>query len=208
MPHANGRITVPIARYDRPGYPGHVEELSGSAQDFADEYLDVRFQGHPQQCGDADACARFENEFEWDGYMSEEDQNSYRYVIDVDGNGWSGRFHRLMASNTLVLKSTIFPEWYSDRIQPWVHYVPLKTDYSDLFPIMAFFKGDPYTGSGSHDDMAEQIATAGRLWTEQNWRWEDMQAYMFRLLLEYNRVMQRDWSYTNQDYFPSSSPEV
>jgi hypothetical protein len=137
--------------------------------------------------------------------MSEEEQNSYRYVIDVDGNGWSGRFHRLMASNSLVLKSTIFPEWYSDRIQPWVHYVPLKTDYSDLFPIMTFFKGDPYSGRGSHDDMAERIATAGRLWTEDNWRWVDMQAYLFRLLLEYNRVMQRDWSYTNMDYV---SPDV
>ena len=27
---------------------------------------------------------------------------------------------RLMASNTLILKSTIFPEWYADRVQPWV----------------------------------------------------------------------------------------
>jgi len=26
----------------------------------------------------------------------------------------------LMASNSLVLKSTIFPEWYADRVQPWV----------------------------------------------------------------------------------------
>lgn len=55
-------------------------------------------------------------------------REQYKYVLDVDGNGWSGRFHRcvlrrfeeredadgerrLMASNSLVLKSTIFPEW-------------------------------------------------------------------------------------------------
>lgn len=30
---------------------------------------------------------------------------------------------RLMASNTLVLKSTIFPEWFQERVQPWVQYV-------------------------------------------------------------------------------------
>lgn len=28
----------------------------------------------------------------------------------------SGRFHRLMSSGSVVVKSTIFPEWYSDRV--------------------------------------------------------------------------------------------
>lgn len=60
----------------------------------------------------------------------------------VDGNGWSARFRRLMASNSLVLKSTVFPEWFTDRIQPWVHYVPVKVDYSDLYDILLFFRGD------------------------------------------------------------------
>ena len=39
---------------------------------------------------------------------------------DVDGNGWSGRFHRWMSMKACVFKSTLFPEWYGDRIQPWV----------------------------------------------------------------------------------------
>lgn len=34
-------------------------------------------------------------------------------------DAWSGRFHRLMRSNSLVLKSTIFPPWYRETIQPW-----------------------------------------------------------------------------------------
>ncbi|GAA6021125.1 hypothetical protein JCM10207_003377 [Rhodosporidiobolus poonsookiae] len=202
LPRSTGQMTMPYAPNDRPGAPEPVEKLTGAAHDFADEYLDVKFQGYPQQCGDEAACAKFEREFEWDGYMSEEEQNQYKYVIDVDGNGWSGRFHRLMASNSLVLKSTIFPEWYADRIQPWVHYVPLKTDYTDLFPIMSFFKGSPYDGRGAHEDIAEKIAMAGKTWTEENWRWEDMQAYLLRLLLEYARVMGRDWSYDNMDYIP------
>jgi hypothetical protein len=44
-------------------------------------------------------------------------------MMDVDGNGWSGRFHRLMSMKACVLKSTLFPEWYGDRIQPWVQCV-------------------------------------------------------------------------------------
>ena len=31
-----------------------------------------------------------------------------------------------MSTNSLVLKSTIFPEWYQDMIQPWVQCVSLS----------------------------------------------------------------------------------
>jgi len=31
----------------------------------------------------------------------------------VDGNGWSSRFHRLLMSGSVVLKTTVYPEWYS-----------------------------------------------------------------------------------------------
>ena len=31
--------------------------------------------------------------------------------LQVDGNGWSGRFKRLITSNSLVFKSTLYLEW-------------------------------------------------------------------------------------------------
>ncbi|BGO91104.1 hypothetical protein NBRC10512_005802 [Rhodotorula toruloides] len=192
LPYATGQLSIPLAAHDRPGSPSRVESQVIPTMHLTDEFLDVKFAGWPAQCGTEQECASLEREFEFDGFMPVEEQNQYKYVIDVDGNGWSGRFHRLMVSNSLVLKSTIFPEWYSDRIQPWVHYVPVKTDYTDLLPIIAFFKGSPYDGSGGHDELAEKVASAGKQWTEQNWRWVDMQAYLLRLLLEYARVMNRD----------------
>jgi hypothetical protein len=42
-------------------------------------------------------------------------------ALDVDGNGWSSRFHRLMMSGSLVLKSTIYPEWNSVSHQRHCH---------------------------------------------------------------------------------------
>ena len=36
------------------------------------------------------------------------------------------------------------------------------------------------------------IGQAGADWAERHWRVEDMQAYMFRLYLEYARVLNRD----------------
>lgn len=51
----------------------------------------------------------------------------------------SGRFHRLMSGRSLVLKSTIFPEWYADRVMPWYHFVPVKIDYTDLYDSRRLF---------------------------------------------------------------------
>lgn len=41
-------------------------------------------------------------------------------------------FHSLMSSNSLVLKSTIFPEWYQDHIQAWLQCVSLVSPPAEL----------------------------------------------------------------------------
>lgn len=121
----------------------------------------------------------------------------YKYVMDVDGNGWSSRFKRLITSNSLVFKATVYPEWWLDRIQPWVHYVPVQNDYSDLVDAVVFFTGEPgrpasEPGLGTeseNEELARKIAQAGREWSLRYWRKEDLTAYFFRLFLEYARVM-------------------
>lgn len=65
---------------------------------------------------------------------------------------------------------------FSDRVMPWVHYVPVKTDLTDLYDIMTFF----VSGDHEHDHIAKEIASAGKAWSKAFWRKEDMTAYMFR----------------------------
>ncbi|GAA5983978.1 hypothetical protein JCM10908_005999 [Rhodotorula pacifica] len=190
LPFTSGSIELPFAPNDEPRVPGRMETFSTRAQSLARYWFDFRFLGEAKQCGDPEMCDSFEKDFLWDEWMDPAKQAEYKYVIDVDGNGWSGRFHRLMKSNSMVLKSTIFPEWYQDMIQPWVHYVPIQTDFSDLWTTMAFFAGDNF-GHGAHDDLAKEIAMAGKEWAEKHWRWEDMEVYMYRLLLEYARMVHR-----------------
>ncbi len=60
-----------------------------------------------------------------------------------------------------------------------MHYVPVKYDFTDLYDIMTFFRGDDH-GNYSHDDLAESIASEGKRWSKSFWRWEDMVAYSFR----------------------------
>jgi hypothetical protein len=79
----------------------------------------------------------------------------------------------------VIFKSTVFPEWFQERIQPWVHYVPVGLDLSDLYDSLTFFRGD-LNGEGAHEELAYQIALAGRDWARTFWRQEDMTAYNFR----------------------------
>ncbi|PHH73337.1 hypothetical protein CDD80_3898 [Ophiocordyceps camponoti-rufipedis] len=48
----------------------------------------------------------------------------YSLAFDLDGNGISGRFYKLLASKTLPLKQTLLREWHDERLVPWVHYAP------------------------------------------------------------------------------------
>ncbi|PLW30501.1 hypothetical protein PCANC_27899, partial [Puccinia coronata f. sp. avenae] len=69
-------------------------------------------------------------------------------------------------------------------IQPWYHYIPVKTDYSDLHDIIHFLK--------THDHLAKRIAQNGRDYSLRYWRKQDMAAYMFRLSLEWSRLYNRE----------------
>jgi hypothetical protein len=86
---------------------------------FNEKYMDASFSGGPVQCDEA-TCKIMEEEIEFKPTMGLDESYQYKYLIDVDGNGWSGRFHRLMSTKSVVFKSTIFPEWYGSRIMPWV----------------------------------------------------------------------------------------
>ncbi|SCZ88292.1 BZ3500_MvSof-1268-A1-R1_Chr2-1g04314 [Microbotryum saponariae] len=191
LPAQTGPITLTYAPNDKFGQLGPTQEFTADKRTLAKEWFDFQFLGKPEQCGDSVACAEFAKEFTWSEYMGQDEQNEYKYVMDVDGNGWSGRFHRLLSTNSLVFKSTIFPEWYRDHIQPWLHYVPISPDYNDLWEVMAFFKGDE-NGRGEHDALAKEIAMAGKEFAKTCWRMEDMRIYTYRLLLEYARVLYRD----------------
>ncbi|KAG2004732.1 hypothetical protein CC2G_003257 [Coprinopsis cinerea AmutBmut pab1-1] len=152
--------------------------------------MDIAFAEGPIACSES-TCKELEAIYPFRPYQGAKEAGQYKYVIDVDGNGWSGRFKRLMTSNALIFKSTLYPEWYADRIQPWLHYVPIQLDLSDLHDALVFFRGDG-NGEGAHEDLARTIAVAGREWSKTFWRKEDLVAYFFRLILEYARLMSKD----------------
>ena len=62
--------------------------------------------------------------------------SQYRYQIDLAGGGgttWDGTLTKLLMPGLLFHHETPFKDWFYDIMIPWVHYIPVKTDLSDLW---------------------------------------------------------------------------
>ncbi|KAJ7059525.1 glycosyltransferase family 90 protein [Mycena amicta] len=65
----------------------------------------------------------------------------YKYLLDLDGMGYSGRFMAFLASDSVPVKNTMYDEFFSGWIEPWVHYIPLSPTYSEVYNMVAYFSG-------------------------------------------------------------------
>lgn len=89
-----------------------IAERTVKTSTLVERYMDFAFTGVQSQCTEEDgSCAAVQRVVEFVPTISWNVANAYKYLLDLDGNAWSGRFHRLLSSNSAVLKSTIFPEW-------------------------------------------------------------------------------------------------
>ncbi|KZT40170.1 capsular associated protein [Sistotremastrum suecicum HHB10207 ss-3] len=144
----------------------------------------------------------------------------HKYLVDFDGMGYSARVFAFLASESAVLKSTVYREFFSDWLQPWLHYIPLSMSYKEIYNIHNYFSGptpsvlraanltlpDPNSNSTTTpapavhagDARLRKIAKAGRQWKNTIGRKVDMEAYVYRLCIEYARLWadNRDaWNY-------------
>lgn len=78
----------------------------------------------------------------------------YRYQVSLDGTVAAYRLPYLLAGGSLVLKqnSEYYEHFYHDLIA-WKHYVPVKSDLSDLVDRVMWAK--------ENDEEAHKIAKAG-----------------------------------------------
>ena len=129
--------------------------------------------------------------------VPEEDMFKYKYLVDLDGNSFSQRIYPFFQSGSVPIKATLFTEWFSERVIPWVHYVPLSNSYLDIYSILFYYSGSrqfrPIDKEAAfvaaHELEAQAIADEGKDWLYKTMRSEDMEIYYYRLLLEYGRVI-------------------
>lgn len=112
-----------------------------------------------------------------------------KYVLDLDGNGFSGRFYRLLKSGCAVLKQTMFEEWHDGGgwLEPWVHYIPVSMDAAELGELARFLIQED-----QGQEVGRKIAEDGREWSRKVLRRVDLELVFLRLLMEMERILRSD----------------
>jgi hypothetical protein len=162
---------------DRGEPPQEDWQVKEIPRDEFKDIFDVYFS-HVGQCdpGDCDAQKEF---FDIKDQVDQQDAWKYKYLLDIDGNAFSGRFYAFLKSKSLIYKMAVFREWHEEWLKPWAHYIPLSLRGDEWIEAVRWFASE-ITGKKE----AERIALQGREWANKVLRNEDLEVWFFRLLLE------------------------
>lgn len=87
-----------------------------------------------------------------DRFIAPPEQIRARYLISIDGWAaeWDGLVWKLASGSVVLVVESRWELWYSRRIEPWKHYVPVRADLGDLV--------EKITWCRDHDPQCRAIA--------------------------------------------------
>jgi len=80
------------------------------------------------QC-DPEACEAMEARYGRAARAPEEAAWAHKYVMILDGNTFSSRL-RTLRSGSLVFRAGLFREWFDERLEPFLHYLPVRLSFN------------------------------------------------------------------------------
>uniref|UniRef100_A0A8C2NEY2 Glycosyl transferase CAP10 domain-containing protein n=2 Tax=Capra hircus TaxID=9925 RepID=A0A8C2NEY2_CAPHI len=110
------------------------------------------------------------------------DHCKYKYLFNFRGVAASFRFKHLFLCGSLVFH--VGDEWlefFYPQLKPWVHYIPVKTDLSNVQELLQFVK--------ANDDIAQEIAERGSQFILNHLKMDDITCYWENLLTEYSKFL-------------------
>jgi hypothetical protein len=149
--------------------------------EFANKHTDVGFT-EPIAC--VPNCEFYNDVWTYKNMTTLTQQFENKYLVDIDGHSFSGRWHAFVQSKSLGIKSTIFREWHDSRLFAWRHFVPLDNRFDELYSILTYFiglgnpadpdkNGAPYVQR--HDFEARKLGRQGQEWASKVLRREDIE---------------------------------
>jgi hypothetical protein len=99
----------------------------------------------------------------------------YKYILNVDGVLASFRMAVLLRSGSVVfMQKSYSEEFFVNQLIPWVHYVPIKYDLSDLVEKILVLENDQM--------LAKKIAKAGEKFAALHIRKADMYCHIWHAI--------------------------
>ena len=150
--------------------------------EFAEKHTDV---GFTEAWGCVPNCSYlYDGIWTFKPQITLSEQFKSKFVVDVDGHSFSGRWRAFLESKSLGIKSTIFREWHDSRLFAWRHFVPMDNRFDDVYTLLTYFigigraeepvpSGEAYVAR--HDIEGRRIAQQGREWANKVLRREDIE---------------------------------
>ena len=73
-------------------------------------------------------------------YLSIRDQLKFKFILSIEGNDFATNFSWIMLSNSIpICPIHVIETWFMEsKLIPFIHYIPVKNDFSDLIDIYKY----------------------------------------------------------------------
>ena len=82
----------------------------------------------------SDFCDKKNMVYEEDGWITEYDMINYKYILNIDGNAstWDATAWKMNSGSVIFKVDAPWVQWFYPEYVPYIHYIPIKDDMSDL----------------------------------------------------------------------------
>jgi hypothetical protein len=100
----------------------------------------------------------------------------YKYILDIDGRAstWDATAWKLNSGSVIFKVESIWRQWFYDEYIPWVHFIPVKNDFSDLY--------EKYHWCEEHPEKCEEISKNAMDLFQKTFRYHNIVEYTKRAL--------------------------
>ena len=126
-------------------------------------------------------------------FLLKEEQLKAKYLPVLDGHmcTYPGFQWRLLSNSVAFKQDSDQIQWFYEALQPYIHYVPIKNDLSDLVEKLNWAKKE--------DFFMQKIAKNSREFALENLLLEDNYLYLYHLLQAYAKLQKMDFTHIQKD---------
>ena len=118
------------------------------------------------------------------GWIHDYEMIKYKYILDIDGNGctWDATAWKLNSGSIIFKTESRWRQWFYDDYLPWVHYVPINDDFSNL--------QEMYCWCEENQDKCEEIIKNAKELFQKAYRFQNVIQHTIGLLDKLNSVIE------------------
>ncbi len=144
------------------------------------ELVNARFTNLVQCNEQEEVIKKFGNFF--DENMPVKKQIRYKYQLLIDGNtcAYSRAFWQFFSNCAIFKQSSDHIQWYYGEMEPYVHYIPLEEDLSDLSIKIQWAK--------KNDRKVQKIIQNAQNLSQKTLTRKAIYQYLYQLLMQYAKL--------------------